>query len=400
MEIKHLSFSTSGGAGRVATQLAYHQKLLGHKAEVISATDTTLFKKPYHAPLTASLAAADNFVIANASHASSISLLRNLTSRRLDVDRLVEKNLHFHWLPGLLNSWEIERIVNRAQKRILWTLHDMHPFTGGCHLAQGCEQFTKLCSSCPQVKGSFQFLVQKSHRQKLEIDFSSRDVVFIAPSAWMKDEAQSSNLLKNCRIELIENPVEGVYSNSVPKSEVRKLLSIPNNWLVSLVVAANLSDPNKQVQLFVNEFAKAVNFLNQNGLVILIGNNAEKISSPDINILRLGELSSSQIAEIMPAVDLLGLYSKTESASLVMAEAAVMGVPTVIRSENLGTKSLGLQLPSFFVANGIKDLSFVLESLISPEHVTRKQALSHKAKEMFDPSVVAKKYLDLHSEGE
>ena len=34
---------------------------------------------------------------------------------------------------------------------IVWTFHDMNPFTGGCHYDEGCGRFVECCGGCPQL---------------------------------------------------------------------------------------------------------------------------------------------------------------------------------------------------------------------------------------------------------
>ena len=39
----------------------------------------------------------------------------------------------------------------KAKKPVIWTLHDMNPFTGGCHYSGDCVQFEIDCHKCPQI---------------------------------------------------------------------------------------------------------------------------------------------------------------------------------------------------------------------------------------------------------
>jgi hypothetical protein len=59
--------------------------------------------------------------------------------------------IHLHWVSGFLNFGSF---FIKNKKPVIWTLHDMFPFTGGCHHADGCEKFITDCNNCPQLKGS------------------------------------------------------------------------------------------------------------------------------------------------------------------------------------------------------------------------------------------------------
>ena len=59
--------------------------------------------------------------------------------------------IHLHWInQGMLSVREIGKIV-ASGKKIVWTMHDMWPFTGICHHARACKQFETGCGLCPYL---------------------------------------------------------------------------------------------------------------------------------------------------------------------------------------------------------------------------------------------------------
>src|SRR5690606_1458727 len=54
--------------------------------------------------------------------------------------------LHLHWVNGLVDN----RFFRMTDQPIIWTLHDMTPFTGGCTYDRNCGRFTIGCGACPQ----------------------------------------------------------------------------------------------------------------------------------------------------------------------------------------------------------------------------------------------------------
>ena len=56
--------------------------------------------------------------------------------------------VHLHWLGD--NTLPIEQLA-RIHAPIVWTLHDMWAFTGGCHHAGDCRRYQASCGSCPQL---------------------------------------------------------------------------------------------------------------------------------------------------------------------------------------------------------------------------------------------------------
>ena len=59
-----------------------------------------------------------------------------LILRRYDV-------INYHWTGGFLFN---KQYLNSS--KVYWTLHDMNPFTGGCHYNNTCRQFEANCEEC------------------------------------------------------------------------------------------------------------------------------------------------------------------------------------------------------------------------------------------------------------
>ena len=58
--------------------------------------------------------------------------------------------VHLHWIGGgMIHIEDLKRI----KRPIVWSLHDMWAFTGGCHYDEGCGKYKSGCCSCP-VLGS------------------------------------------------------------------------------------------------------------------------------------------------------------------------------------------------------------------------------------------------------
>ena len=58
--------------------------------------------------------------------------------------------VHLHWInAGMIKIEDLAKI--RAP--IVWSLHDMWAFTGGCHYDEECQGYEKECGNC-KVLGS------------------------------------------------------------------------------------------------------------------------------------------------------------------------------------------------------------------------------------------------------
>ncbi len=67
-----------------------------------------------------------------------------------------------HQIIGFLNTFDIKRLYEKSGARVIFTMMDMAPITGGCHYAWDCRGFTKACFNCPALPYS---LNTRSHFQ-------------------------------------------------------------------------------------------------------------------------------------------------------------------------------------------------------------------------------------------
>jgi hypothetical protein len=61
--------------------------------------------------------------------------------------------LNLHWVAGFFDYQKFFEQVPPGLP-IVWTLHDMNPFSGGCHFDDGCGKFVNSCGACPQLQSA------------------------------------------------------------------------------------------------------------------------------------------------------------------------------------------------------------------------------------------------------
>lgn len=109
--------------------------------------------------------------------------------------------INLHWTPGLVDIPSLPRLAEG--KVVVWTLHDMNPFTGGCHFSGGCERFKQGCGACPQLGSgdpadiSAAFLAEKA-RAYARTDFS-----VVSPSHWLAGQARAASCLGGRDVRVI-----------------------------------------------------------------------------------------------------------------------------------------------------------------------------------------------------
>jgi hypothetical protein len=113
------------------------------------------------------------------------------------VDKINEINpdiVHLHWInTGIVKIEDLARI----KSPMVWSLHDMWAFTGGCHYDEECGAFKNKCGSC-KVLGSVksQDLSRKIFDRKKKTFSKIENMTIVGLSKWLHKCAKESKLLK------------------------------------------------------------------------------------------------------------------------------------------------------------------------------------------------------------
>jgi len=150
--------------------------------------------------------------------------------------------IHLNWITG--GFIRIESLAE-IQKPVVWTLHDMWAFTGGCHYALTCDRFKDNCGHCPQLHSSHDYdLSRKIFRRKLAVYKRIQKLTIVTPSQWLASCVRSSRLLGNFRVEAIPNGLDTSVFVPVNKTLARQHLHLPEN-IKMLLFGGIRADKNK-----------------------------------------------------------------------------------------------------------------------------------------------------------
>lgn len=168
-----------------------------------------------------------------------------LLGRNIASTKLVRESdiIHLHWInQGFLSLKGIEKLF-RLNKPIVWTLHDMWAFTGGCHYSEQCLNFEEACGNC--------FLLKKpnpndlSHRiwnKKSRFFNPAQNITVVACSDWLQSQAKKSSLFRDFNVVSIPNPIDVEKYRPLDKEAVRKELNLEAGKKYILAGAANITN--------------------------------------------------------------------------------------------------------------------------------------------------------------
>lgn len=358
MKISQVSFSKIGGAGRVAGLISQALGEMGHESSFRSFTDSNLRASPMANPVLTMLASLDELVIKKPIYSSQFSLLRD-SYPGFDSFTPLPDILNLHWVSGVVSFPKLQQLTDSGVG-LFWTLHDMRPFTGGCHHSGSCKNYMSSCSSCPQAQSPFSSIVELNLKKKLGFSFL-RGLNLIAPSHWIADLASNSALFNDSKIVVIPNPIDSIFFS---KKESVALHPIPTSSIIFSLIANDLEDPNKRV----DEICQVLHSLKEKYLdsqikLLLIGARGQNFATKYSFVDWLGPLCPTEVAQTLGNVDVNISFSFVETAPLAIAECAAKGVPSVA-SDNHGAAELLSALACGSTAGSLEELFVALEEAL------------------------------------
>ena len=255
--------------------------------------------------------------------AAQLSNLSALNWQAIDCDVV-----HLHWIsffadyPTFFGS-----IPNRVP--IVWTLHDMNPFTGGCHYSNGCTRFKQGCGMCNQITESSRLDISASGFRVKKKALRKKKVHVVAPSDWIRKLAMQSKIWPSgTSFQTIHNGIDLNEFHPIKKSLARKLLGIEGD---AILIGFGAEDINNRRKGF-HHLRSALTQLNSTREVecIVFGSGEIDPAAGLPPVHHFGYVDSPERqALIYSAADLVIVPSREDNQPQVGLEAMACGTPVV-----------------------------------------------------------------------
>lgn len=251
--------------------------------------------------------------------------------------------IHLHWVnQGLLSLNNLESILTSG-KKVVWTLHDMWPFTGICHHAAECQRWrTSGCGMCPLLKRPTQGdLSAQTYQHKARV-YAKGHFTAVGCSRWIAELAAQSPLFKGQTVTSIPNALDTNYFAPADtlgqpnQTQARHMLDLPPGYRVLLFIANNVADPNKGIDYLIKATEQIVQHhpeWAEQMVVMVVGQNSEQYAEafPDEMICHFVPYveNDDQLRTLYQAADLLVMPTLMDNLPNTIAEASACGLPTV-----------------------------------------------------------------------
>jgi len=310
--------------------------------------------------------------------------------------------IHFHWInEDFLSIDDIKKI----RQPIVWTMHDMWPFTGGCHYAGTCAEYKMGCKSCGQLKKQEKtFLSSIVFCEKIK-SYAKTKMVCVSPSQWLADCARESFLLRQKKVFVIANGIDLETYRRNNRNFSRKLFRIrPEEKLILYGAMSATSDKRKGYDLL----KKAIEILRRRAqgksikIMVFGASEPENKEEMGFEVVYTGRIYDDLTLSLMyNCADVFVAPSREDNLPNTVVEALSCGVPCVAFAiggmpDMIEHKRNGYLARPFDAEDLEKGIEFVLKD------AARWQELSfqaeEKARRSFDAKTVSWRYMKLYEE--
>lgn len=302
--------------------------------------------------------------------------------------------IHLHWInQGFFNISNFKK----HNKIFFWTIRDMWPFTGGCHLAEAmnCSKYLTSCGSCIALGSSQEYDLSTLIQKRKEFYYNT-NIYVVGISNWISNCAKASSLFNKNAVSTISNSIDTnkFKFNDKIKSKNKLQLQIDKKYV--LVGAHDLKSKFKGFDIFI----KAVQFCNSEFEILIFGDTVNVDLIPNRNMINYNKIYDDEFLNILySAADVFVSCSLIESFGKTIAEAMSSGTPCVTfdctgQKDIVKHKFNGYLSEPYCEKSIAQGIDWIL---LESDYYHLSLNARNTVEQNFSPEFIANSYIDLYS---
>jgi glycosyltransferase involved in cell wall biosynthesis len=304
--------------------------------------------------------------------------------------------INLHWVGDFLD-WP-SFFVNGNDKRIVWTLHDMSPFTGGYHYANGYTGYQHKDQNYPPAATTkFPELAADLLKKKKEIlKAYARPLQIVSPSRWLSETSASSTLFHHYPHTTIANSIDPAIFKPIDQAVCRKILNLPLKGTFLLSVSHDVNKPRKGFKILLDSLA---HLSSEKKVTLCAVGSGDEENDQSFNYLTLGELRDPRLMAIAyNAADAFVISSTEDNLPNTMLEAIMCGTPVIGFSIG-GIKDAIINGLNGYLSEEVNSegLAKAIATFIAHPESFNPKVIRQDALERYAPQVQATSYLALYN---
>lgn len=297
--------------------------------------------------------------------------------------------IHLHNLHGYyINIELLFDCLKKINKPIIWTLHDVWPFTGHSAYcdAVGCSKWKKGCEHCPQMKAypkSYIDMSKKNWKKKKDIFNGVANLTIVTPSKWLTELVKDS-FLNEYSIRVINNGIDTEKFRKV-RTHLKADLGLQKEKVL-LSVATVWNDLKG-----LSDLEQLSGLLDSDYKIILVGGMTEKqennLPESILHIRRTQDIN--EMVELYNIADVYLNLTYCDTYPTVNLEAASCGTPVI-------TYAVGGSTESAEMCGGISVLRGDVEAVACAVKESAKLKVTIPNEYNLDKKHAIRKYIELY----
>jgi glycosyltransferase involved in cell wall biosynthesis len=304
--------------------------------------------------------------------------------------------VHLHW-PG--DGFTRVRTLARLNRPLVWTLHDMWAFTGGCHYSGGCMRYTDACGACPQLGSTRENDLSRNVWKRKRDDWRNLKLTIVTPSRWLAECVQRSSLFRDAVVHVIPNGIDTATFRPYERALARDIFRLPQERKLILFGALEADSDARKGFHYLH--AAAAQLADDPALeLVMFGNRRTPDESWPLPVHAIGVLDDDRLLALLySACDVFVAPSQEDNLPNTVLEALACGTPCV--AFNIGGlpdmithQHNGYLATPFDEADLAAGIRFVLED--ADHHHALAAAARERAVEQFALDKIATRYRNLY----
>jgi glycosyltransferase involved in cell wall biosynthesis len=314
--------------------------------------------------------------------------------------------INLHWINEGFLSLKSISLLAALKKPLVFTLHDMWAFTGGCHYNHGCEKFVDNCGNCPSLKFRKENdLSRKIYNMKSAV-YEDLNFSVITSSNWLNSEAKKSALFNNKKVRTTPTPINTDIFKPNEKLNSCKELNLPLDKNLILFGAMELTNERKGLRYLISALKIISEYKREylvNTNIVIIGlTGGMDLSEIPFQVHILGKITNeNKLVDCYNAADIYVAPSLQDNLPNTVIESLSCGTPVVAFNtggmpdmiEHLKNGYLAELKSSEDLAAGIVALLSDSELLLKMKEKCRETALNK-----FNEETIANQYSAFYNE--
>ncbi len=237
--------------------------------------------------------------------------------------------VNLHWVDTLLDYPTFFHRLPR-HGRLVWTLHDMNPFTGGCHYDNHCGGYRLACGACPQLGTRREHdLSRRIWQAKCACyaHLTAEQMHIVTPSRWLTRMARQSTLFSAFPVTTIPYGLDTTAFAPRDRAHARAVLGLPQDSRVVLFASQSVDSPRKGITWLL-EALQALRGVER--LLLLSVGKETDAPAVDVPHQHLGSVGNDRLLSLVySAADLFVIPSVQDNLPNTVLEAIACGTPVV-----------------------------------------------------------------------